>query len=409
MCYERHPFLRPKSGYEIHNDEQRRIRNWHRVAWLIFALVAFFFGRACAAECEAIPVFVPPQKFATIVPLQVQHDDPRYFDVLMVGTIEAVAKHGGIAGFQAWAADLIAWNNQVLSRSAIRSQLRLVNVAAWNHHDSGNATTDLYALSNDADIYALKNLYAADAIQGDVVNAGNVCGTGFIMSNPSSGFPAVSIVADGCAKGNYSSIHEFGHNFGLAHNQADSGSPGCGPCSYGSGTSSEHYCCFMSYVHGQTRVAYASNGGSPKYTAPTGTQITLGYANANAVYTINSITSQTIADWRLSKSGQPTPTPTVTPTPTPLPSTGVTFIPAGPFHAGNSVSVFWPAGSGKTTLFLFKGTDGNQGKFTLAYTKNDGGEPVVIPAVPAGTDYQFVEKADSTGKKRYSEFFGVVQ
>lgn len=308
--------IKPLFSHKLWTDPVLR---YYTLAWLIFGIVAMALilssCEARAAECEAIPVYTPPQKLATIGPMQ--HDDPRYFDVMMVGTIEAVARHGGMAGFQAWAADLIAWNNQVLSRSAIRSQLRLVNVAAWNHHDSGSATTDLYALSNDSDIYALKNLYCADAIQGDVVSAGNVCGTGFIMSSPSSGFPAVSIVADGCAKSNYSSIHEFGHNFGLAHNQSDAGSAGCGPCSYGSGTSSPSYCCYMSYVHGQTRLGYASNGGSPKYSAPTGTQITLGYANANAAYTINSLTSQTIADWRMSAQGGPTPTPQPTATPSP--------------------------------------------------------------------------------------------
>lgn len=232
-----------------------------------------------------------------------QQDDPAYIDVMVMGSNQTVKALGGLDKFQTYASSLILLDNSILSASLIRSHFRLIYSGQWDHNDSGNIDNDLVAVSSDQVVMSLRNQYSADLCQVIEENTGSYAGTSRMMAiNPSLGYSEVAWVSVVrriyAGKGNYSSLHELCHNMGACHDKPDAPVPGCGPKSYG--FHSTNYRDVLSYGS-QTRLPFLSNGNRWKYKAPTGTMISLGDNVSDIVWTINSLTSQTVANFRMHK------------------------------------------------------------------------------------------------------------
>ena len=190
--------------------------------------------------------------------------------------------------------------NLVYAHSGIATRLRLVHYEAANYGESGDFPTDLNRLTTGTDGYmdqveGLRNQYGADLVSLFVEN-GQYCGYGWI--GPSASY-AFTVVNRGCASGNYSFVHEIGHNFGARHDTyVDATST---PYAYGHGwvNVGERWRDVMSYNNACaavgvncTRIAYFSNPtmtyGSPA--EPLGTAATADVVrvhNQNAVTVAN--------------------------------------------------------------------------------------------------------------------------
>lgn len=251
-------------------------------------------------ECQPVPIEAAPLPFQKTLGPLIQ-DTPTTIDVMLMGTPTSIKGAGGMAKFNTLCGQIVADCNACLATSQCGPRLRLVHVDTWNHKESGDGGTDLYSLISDTTVSKLRDTWGADMVQSVEENIGNMAGTSFQMAQISSGFAlnAFGVVRRIYAISNHSSIHEFGHNMGLAHDKGNAAFHGC--FSYSYGAKSTNYRCDMSYSPPSTRVNVFSNGGRFKYKAPTGTLITLGDpVNSDAARTINQ-TSATVANFRIHK------------------------------------------------------------------------------------------------------------
>lgn len=182
---------------------------------------------------------------------------------------------------------MITRGNEVLANDpAELSRLHLVACKLITY-TSVDDTTDLTAIASTSgslypQVNAWRNQYGADLVQliGTFTNS---CGRGYQCAAIYGAQFGYSVVQGSCAVGNYSAIHEMGHNVCLAHdinNQTPSFSYGSGfcdpagrrdPMSYQSSASSPNPCT-------GGRVSYFGNPNVSPFGAPFGT--VLNYDNA---------------------------------------------------------------------------------------------------------------------------------
>jgi peptidyl-Asp metalloendopeptidase len=183
-------------------------------------------------------------------------------DVLVVYTTATKNVLGGDAQAQTLAQQAVDAANTAYINSKIRQRVRMVHTQEYLYTESGNSSTDLSNLRNNATIQNLRNTHNADlvAMIGEVTG---VCGVGYLMGtaqggNPNNGF---TVTTRSCAVGNLSFAHELGHNMGSQHNP-ENGSNATYPYGYGHYVNSV-FRTVMSYVdpcpNGCTRRAYFSN------------------------------------------------------------------------------------------------------------------------------------------------------
>ncbi len=219
-------------------------------------------------------------------------------DVLVVYTTATKNILGGDAQAQVLAQQSIDSTNAAYINSKIRQRVRLVHTQEFVYTETGNASTDLSNLRNNATIQALRDTHKADlvAMLGEISGA---CGIGYLMGtntasgNPNNGFTAT---ARSCAVGNLTFAHELGHNMGSTHNPENGGSPSY---SFGFGHYvNGSYRTVMSYSNpctsGCTRRAYFSN---PEiYFAGSATGIDNARDNARSI----NLTADPISNYRYS-------------------------------------------------------------------------------------------------------------
>ncbi len=160
------------------------------------------------------------------------------FDVLVVYTPQARNAAGGTAAIEATAQAAVDAMNLAFNNSGVAAEAVLVYAGLANYNDTGSSSDDLQWVSSNSEVAALRNAYGADMVSLLANNIGGSCGRGYIMTNPGPGFAgaAFQVTARGCAVGNLSFAHEFGHNMGLDHNPENSNiSPAnaSNPWSYG--------------------------------------------------------------------------------------------------------------------------------------------------------------------------------
>jgi hypothetical protein len=96
-----------------------------------------------------------------------------------------------------------------------------------NYTEAGDMETDLDRLSGKVDGYfgnirQIRDKYKADLVHMLIRGSGDACGIGWLLDpkRPDSADWGFSLSDRECAMGNYSFIHEIGHNLGLNHDRA---------------------------------------------------------------------------------------------------------------------------------------------------------------------------------------------
>ena len=195
-------------------------------------------------------------------------------DVMVVYTTATKNALGGDAQAQAFAQQAIDSANTAYLNSKIRQRVRMVHTQEFVYVESGNSSTDLSNLRNNAGIQTLRETHKADLV-AEISEVTGVCGIGYLMT-AQSGVPnnAFTVTARGCAVGNLSFAHELGHNMGSHHNPENAGTP---IFPYGFGHyHNGNYRTVMSYVDpcpsGCTRRPYFSNPSVLFNNVPTGVE-----------------------------------------------------------------------------------------------------------------------------------------
>jgi len=198
-------------------------------------------------------------------------------EVMVLYTPQALASAGGHNEVRAIAQAAVDATNTAWTNSQVVPRMHLVHSGAVAHADDGNMGNDLSWLASDADVARLRDAVGADMVSL-LVAGGGACGIGYVQRNPGPGFAnsAFQVTALGCAVGNLSFAHEFGHNQGCEHNPENSSawpSNGSFPWSYGHWHSA-NYRTVMSYSNpctgGCTRHPYFSDSNVVFQGEPTG-------------------------------------------------------------------------------------------------------------------------------------------
>lgn len=216
-------------------------------------------------------------------------------DVLTVWTPAARSAAGGTNAMLALIDLAVAEANLSYGNCDAGLFLRLVHAAEVEYTESGSISTDLSRLRSKNDgymdgVHTLRNAFGADAVSL-ISNSGGACGVGYLMTNVSASFEssAFNVTRRSCATGNYTYAHEFGHNFGCAHDPDNAGSSSHN-YAYGYRTPNNLYRSVMAYSPGSRRPIFSSplhfwNG----YVMGTQTQ-----DNARAL----TNNAPTVANWR---------------------------------------------------------------------------------------------------------------
>jgi hypothetical protein len=215
-------------------------------------------------------------------------------DVMIVWSSQTQAAAG--AGMPAFAQQCADITNSVYANSGITARLRLVHAGPCGYSESGNYNTDLMWLAGDQGIAALRTAHGADLVSLIIEN-GQYCGMG--MVGPASG-RMFNVVNRGCAVGNYSFVHELGHNMGARHDPAND--PALTPYAYGHGYNRGADRDVMAYPPG-TRLPYLANPRILVNGAP------MGNAETSDVARVINQNAELIASYR---AGLQPPTPPVT-------------------------------------------------------------------------------------------------
>jgi hypothetical protein len=236
-------------------------------------------------------------------------DDGSRIDVMVVYTPQARAAAGGSAAMEVTIQNAVDATNEAYANSQILPRLHLVHAAEVAHGDAGNLSSDLSWVASDAGVAALRDLHRADMVSLLVEDGAGFCGMGYVQRNPGPGFSgsAFQVTARGCAVGNLSFAHEFGHNQGCEHNPENTSAWPSGasyPWSFGHYHNGS-YRTVMSYsapcTSGCPRHPYFSNAAVLHLGLPTGvTDQRENYRTINetAIYVANFRQGCAAHDWQ---------------------------------------------------------------------------------------------------------------
>ena len=134
---------------------------------------------------------------------------------------------GSGAAMEAEIALAIAETNNGYQESGVAQRVRLVETAITSWDETAGKFSFYNTLVGVTDpddgvldeVHALRDAVGADEVVLLVEGDNSYCGLAWLMTVPSLSFAdyAFSVVARGCATGNYSFAHELGHNMGSTH------------------------------------------------------------------------------------------------------------------------------------------------------------------------------------------------
>lgn len=217
-------------------------------------------------------------------------------DVLVAWTPAAKNQAGGTNGITSLIDLAVFETNQSFQNGNAQCAMRLVHAYETNYSESGSMSQDLSRFRSTSDshmpeVHGLRNTYGADAC-ALISTGGGACGVGYLMTNVTNSFKssAFNTTARGCAVGNLTFGHEFGHNFGCAHDKGNAGSASKF-YAYGYRTPNNQYRTVMAYSPGQRVPVFSSplaewNGW------------TMGVANSEDNGRALDLNNATIAGWR---------------------------------------------------------------------------------------------------------------
>lgn len=222
-------------------------------------------------------------------------DSGARIDVMVLYTAAARQGAGGTANIQATIQAAIDAGNTAYANSQIVQRLRLVHMSEVTYAESGSFGAHLSWLSSNSAVAALRNTYRADVVDL-MVNDTEYCGLASLMVNVSPSFAssAFSVTSRTCAVGNFSLVHELGHNMGAHHDPANGGTAAY-PYSYGHFVNGS-FRTVMAYnsecTQGCTRVSRFSNPNVNYLGAPT------GVANTRDNHRVLNNTASVVANFR---------------------------------------------------------------------------------------------------------------
>ena len=273
-------------------------------------------------------------------------DSSDRIDVMVLYTTAARIAEGSTAAMNARVDLAITETNDSYGNSGITPRLNLVYKGEISYTESGDMSTDLARLRNKSDgsidqIHALRDTYKADQVTL-VVESGDYCGIGYLMSMVSSAFEsnAFTVVKrGGCMTGYYSYGHELGHNQGAHHDAYMNPTSLAYPYARGYVNLSGRWRTVMAYNNACsdygfncTRLKYWSNPNVLHSGVPMGIA-----ASADNAHVLNN-TAATVANFRVSISS-PTATPVISLTPTPSRTPTAVPIPVPNDDFGSAVQM----------------------------------------------------------------------
>lgn len=157
--------------------------------------------------------------------------------IMIVYTPQARAAAGGATQIQAQIVAAVDQANTAFINSNMIARYRLAHMAEVAYNDSGKIDSDLYWVTGNATVASWRNTHGADMVGLITENGGGYCGIGWVQRNPGAGFAsyAFQVTARNCLINN-TLAHEFGHNLGMEHDPANSGTTPAGasyPWSFG--------------------------------------------------------------------------------------------------------------------------------------------------------------------------------
>ncbi|TVS11172.1 MAG: hypothetical protein EA419_08800 [Wenzhouxiangella sp.] len=201
---------------------------------------------------ETRPVASAPDTSSREAPLDFGSDTVR-IDTLIAYTPASTVHLGGHDQAQAFLQLGVDLTNLSFINSEVDVAFRTVHFAEVNAQESDNCTGasgDLVAARNSTTLQNLRSQHQADLVA--LITMGGYCGCAYVQRNPGPGFYNFGYQATsvGCAVGNLTLAHEYGHNLGMEHNPENGANP--------SGASYPY--AFGHYVSGEFRtvMSYAN-------------------------------------------------------------------------------------------------------------------------------------------------------
>ncbi len=218
---------------------------------------------------ELDPHLLPPVAGAHDAAVVWTQDTGSRIDVLVAYTTTVRTVLGGTSAAEALATNAVNATNTAYTNSGVTPRLRLVGTVEVTHNEATDFSTALSQLRSTSDgqmdnVHPLRESLGADAV-ALIVDKTGACGIGYVMVSVSTSFAsaAFSVTDHSCAVGNFSFAHELGHNFGLAHDRANSGGPASSNYSYGYQDPQGGFRDIMAYPNGCPgqcpRIQYFSN------------------------------------------------------------------------------------------------------------------------------------------------------
>lgn len=164
--------------------------------------------------------------------LATNRNRPSILDIVIFYTAPARDQAGGEQAIQARAQSNVDTMNLVFQNSGVRAEARLVGVQYIDFVESAKFEDNLDRFADSLSVNGYRDQYGADLAQlflSDVEEK-DICGLGYRPSKrgfqepinrlSTSGFQTTNISC-----GDYTSVHEFGHNLGMTHDKANSNNP----------------------------------------------------------------------------------------------------------------------------------------------------------------------------------------
>ena len=185
--------------------------------------------------------------------------------ILIVFTTDCVSAEGGLDGANSLANLAVSEMNRSLANGDSTFRMNLVyTYEATTYTQSGVQGDDLSNLRATSDgqldeVHALRDAHGADYVQLFIANYGT--GIAYVNCTDSTAFAAdaFSVSKNTRAAWDYTLAHELGHNMGLKHNHAGSGSgTTCSDRNYNFGYRSTNYRTIMAYNPGSVLPIYSN-------------------------------------------------------------------------------------------------------------------------------------------------------